>query len=255
MPLTLTRPDGTPITTWEEWTRPKMACHWKEGRSAMELARSWFGNDALSPPEELISLLHSHPRTNQIKLLKGIPELVTPLPERGNGRNHDLALIGIADHESITICIEAKADESFGNATVGDYWLSNVQKRNRGIWTRIPNRVEALLAMVDPSHTIESSPWKKIRYQLLTALCGTILQAKSDNASLAVFVVHEFQTNETSVVKQSDNHRELERFLSVVCGNCASGLVAGKLNGPFSCDGIDVIIGKITTHLQCIEPK
>lgn len=59
MIFTLTRPDGTPITTWEEWTRPKMAYHWKEGRSAMELSKSWFKNDALSPPQELSSLLHS----------------------------------------------------------------------------------------------------------------------------------------------------------------------------------------------------
>ena len=50
----------------------------------------------------------SHLRLNSIKLLKGIPELVTPLPERGNGRNHDLVLSGITDHETVTICIEAK---------------------------------------------------------------------------------------------------------------------------------------------------
>jgi len=226
-----------------------MDYHWKEGRSAMELAKSWFRNDALSPPQELSSLLHSHPRTNQIELTEGIPELVTPLPERGNGRNHDLALKGTTDYESVTICIEAKADESFGNTTVGEYWLSGIQKRNRGTSTRVPDRVEALLSMVDPVHTIETSQWKDIRYQLLTALCGTILQAKKDNATLAVLVVQEFRTNETSQVKQAGNHEELERFLTVVSDGGEICLEVGKLYGWFNYDGIDCLIGKVITKM------
>ena len=250
MILTLTRPDSTPITTWEEWSRPKLDYHWKEGRSAMELAKSWFRNDALFPPQELSSLLHSHPRTNQIELTEGIPELVTPLPERGNGRNHDLALRGSTEHESVILCIEAKADESFGNATVGEYWLSGIQKRNRGTSTRVPERVEALLAMVDPVQAIESSPWKNIRYQLLTAHCGTILQAKKDNATLAVFVVHEFHTNKTSPEKQAANHKELKRFLTVISNDGHDAdLQAGKLYGPFNYDGIDCLIGKVITKM------
>jgi hypothetical protein len=31
-----------PIASWQDWTRPKRDYQWKAGRSAMELARSWF---------------------------------------------------------------------------------------------------------------------------------------------------------------------------------------------------------------------
>jgi hypothetical protein len=69
--------------------------------------------------------------------------------------------------------------------------------------------------MVDPHNTIEKTSWKNVRYQLLTALCGTIIQAKNDNSTIAVLVIHEFLSNVASVAKLADNHKELERFLTV----------------------------------------
>jgi hypothetical protein len=58
--LILTKPNGSPINHFQEWTPPKQKIHWKAGRSAMELARSWFrdNNDHPNPPDELLSLLH-----------------------------------------------------------------------------------------------------------------------------------------------------------------------------------------------------
>lgn len=187
--LRLSTPQGSPITCYQEWTKPKKDYQWKAGRSAMELARSWFRHAHPSPPDELISLLHSSTRLQSIQLTSGIPELVTPLPERGEGRNHDLALVGNTDTEQVTITIEAKADEPFGNDTILEYWYKAIKKRGAGTPTRVPERIEQLLAMVDPSGVpVSESKWKNIRYQLLTALCGTILQAKIDDSALAVLV-------------------------------------------------------------------
>ncbi len=45
----------------------------------------------------------------------GEPEFVTRLPERGEGRNHDLWLQARCSAGGLTICVEAEADESFGN--------------------------------------------------------------------------------------------------------------------------------------------
>jgi hypothetical protein len=116
--LNLTTPDGTPIISYHHWTQPKKDYHWKTGRSAMELAKAWFRQDHPQPPDELISLLHSSTRLQSIQFTSGIPEQVTPLPERGEGRNHDLALIGNTDDEQVTVNVEAKADEPFGNDTI-----------------------------------------------------------------------------------------------------------------------------------------
>ncbi len=54
------------------------------------------------------------------------------------------------------------------------------------------------------------------KYQLLTALCGTILQAQIDGSSLAVLVVHVFDTDLTKADKHAKNHHDIELFLSVL---------------------------------------
>lgn len=101
-------PAGDPITSWKQWTRPKRGYQWKTGRSAMELARAWFPNDSPTVPPEIQTLLLSHPRFEGLKLIRARPELVTRLPEPGEGRNHDLWILGKTPLEQVTICIEAK---------------------------------------------------------------------------------------------------------------------------------------------------
>ena len=244
----LKNPSGSPITCYQEWTRPKKSYQWKAGRSAMELARSWFRNDHPSPPDELLSLLHSSTRLNNIQIISGIPEQVTPLPERGEGRNHDLALIGKTDNEQVTVTIEAKADEPFGNDTILEYYTKAIRRRESGTPTRVPERIKQLLDMVDPNVPVKESKWKDIRYQLLTALCGTILQAKIDGSDLAVLIIHEFQSTETDKEKQTKNHHDLERFMGILSGKDID-LVSCRLYDGFHVDSIDLMIGKMVTVL------
>lgn len=245
--LKLTRPDGTPITRWEEWTRPKRDYQWKEGRSAMELAKSWFRNGTPAPPQELLDLLNSHDRTKEIRFASGSPEKVTRLPERGEGRNHDLALIGYTDAEQVTVCIEAKADEPFGSDSVLDYYNKAMKKRTSGISTRAPERIEALLAMVDPGVSVYESRWKDIRYQLITALCGTILQTIEDASSLGVLVIHEFRTSLTDERKMHDNHQEVGKFFkNIETIRCDAGILLGHfLNAERA-----ILTGKVVSNYK-----
>ena len=57
----------------------------KAGRSAMELARSWFTAPQPVLPAEVRELLDSHPDTRDAEFVKGWPELVTKLPVPGEG--------------------------------------------------------------------------------------------------------------------------------------------------------------------------
>ena len=82
--------EDKPIEDWQNWTRPKREYQWKEGRSAMELARSWFPSGTLQCPSELQNLLSTNARTADTQFDEGRPEFVTSLPQRGEGRNHDL---------------------------------------------------------------------------------------------------------------------------------------------------------------------
>ncbi len=96
--------------------------------------------------------------------------------------------------------------------------------------------------------SVAESPWRNIRYQLLTVLCGTFFQGKSDKFTLTVLAIHESQTNEKLLLQQTENHTGLETLLSVVyTGNRC--LESGKFYRVFNIAGIDCMIGKVITKL------
>ena len=210
----------------------------------MELAKAWFRHGRLAPPCEFINLLSSESRLQKLRLLRGKPEMVTDLPERGEGRNHDLALVGETPWELVTICVEAKADEQFGNETVLEYWDRAMRRRNSGDPTRAPERIQALFEMVGQSGLLPlESLWGPVRYQLLTAICGTALQAQLDSSGLAIFVVHEFRTELTVKKNLRRNHLDFEKFLSVLSSAPISAEL-GRFYGPFEVMGVECLVGK-----------
>ncbi len=240
--LTLLRPDGTPITNWEMWTRPKRNYHWKEGRSAMELAKAWFRHSELSPPKELLQLLHSSDRLTDLQLLRGNPEHKTSLPERGESRNHDLWLLGRTKREQVTICIEAKADEPFDNNTVSQELLSAKTRKESGVSTRVLERIDKLLNLF-PS---KDNRWDDVKYQLLTAICGTAIQAKQDDSSLGVFIVHEFRTSLTKPSKIAKNEKDFNAFIEVITGS-HEPIITGRLYGSVVIGGVECLLGKVVS--------
>jgi hypothetical protein len=93
----------------------------------MELARAWLREGFAACPAEVHQILESSPLTRGTKLVEGKPEHVTAFPERGEGRNHDLWSRGFVNGNPFTLCIEAKADESFG-PLIGDYVTKGREK-------------------------------------------------------------------------------------------------------------------------------
>ena len=75
--------NGKPIRSVKDWLRlapPKMGIrHWKDGRSAKELATAWFVTGKPNMPKELTKLFESHPLTANFFPELGIPEFVTRL--------------------------------------------------------------------------------------------------------------------------------------------------------------------------------
>jgi len=242
---------GAAILGIEDWPRPKLAHQWKEGRSAMELARAWCGGDNLTCPAELQDLLDSHPLTAGVRLIEGRPEHVTPLPMRGEGRNHDLWIRGEAGDTSVTICVEAKTDESFGEC-IGPYLAAARAANERtGTSKRARELFGILLGReVDP----EVQPFASQRYQLLTAAAGTILQARMDGSSIAVLVVHQFRSATLDPVKLQRNDADLAAFLAML-SNGPITFSSGELTGPWSMSKTGeekpsyLLIGKIVTWL------
>jgi hypothetical protein len=220
---------GKSITDWRAWTRPKKPSQWRAGRSAMELARAWFVAPMPTCPREIADLLASHPRTAGLTLVEGIPEHVTPLPERGEGRNHDLLLLADGGSERMVISVEAKVDEPFGEA-LGAYWdKARGSKRP----TRAPKRIEALLSMAfGPSARPDADPWRGLRYQLITAVTGTALEAARRQAVAAVVIVHEFRTERANGKKVAVNTEDFQEFVGALLDLPHSEVLHGRLYGP-----------------------
>lgn len=272
---------GVPIRSFDDWENhalppARKKLHWKPDRSACELGRIWTAGGEPVVPRQLAQLLESHEGTRSMLILSGITERETPLPFGNRGpRCHDLALQAEQDGRVVTICIEAKADESFGGTITEE--LSTARKRaakREGGRTRFPERLDwlthsllGLRAFEDAQHQVLDGVVADLPYQLLPAIAGTMLEAEHQKASKAVFVVHEFRTAKTADANLDANADVLNHFLRLfLSANGASAgesfeLGCGRIAGPISvierhvegvskipCD-IPLFIGKIRTDL------
>lgn len=192
----------------------------------MELACAWFIGATPQCPPEMQYLLATEPVLAEIVFREGYPEFVTSLPVRGEGRNHDLLLRGSADGREVLICVEAKADEEFGEI-VGDYWT---QMKNSSKRTRVPERIEKLLRTVfGPNARPDVGPWCDLSYQLLTGVSGTVIQAEKDEIATAVFIVHEFQTPSVQVKKLTVNAAAYARLVACLFSIPAEDVMSGVM--------------------------
>ena len=246
----------------------------------MESANAWLGVDGL--PAELAELLNSHQLTRGFQPELAVPELVTRLDDfAGEHRNHDLVVLGEAEGGRTLLAIEAKADESFGNHTVETY-LELCTKRAddyqakveaaRTTGGRMPRRsnararVEQLSAAVfgpapDDQPVAESA--LPVRYQLLTAVAGALIEARHRDCDQAVLVVHEFLSEPdpakhlvgTDAKKVSRNRAAWQTLVDALV---ASPLQArGSLSGPVLVPGggrvpadLPLLLGKALRQLN-----
>ena len=239
----------TNIDDWFSFSPPaKGAVQWKDGRSAKELAKAWFRTGQPQMPEELVLLLESHPVTHGFQAEVGIPEKETFLDDfGGNGRNHDMVIIGNTNAERVLIAIEAKTDESFGDK-IGAYIESRLRKNPR---SRVADRIRQL-SMGIFGHTNVTG----LRYQLLHAVAGTLIEAKNQGASVAVLVVHEFVPEGGKSDKARENEKDLVAFIERLSEGLHT-LFLNRLIGPFHVPGggkipsnIPLYIGKIETVVR-----
>ena len=126
----------------------------------------------------------------------------------------------------MTICIEAKADESFGGKVAEE-----LRKARQRPVTRFPERLDWLIrsllglpAFKDDQSLVLSDVVANLQYQLLSAIGGTLLEARLKGASKAVFIVHEFRTTSTVDAKMDDNAKALNGFLHLLQSANSGGI-------------------------------
>jgi len=198
------------LDDWENFGKPKIEGHWKKGRSAYELGADWVGGgDAADKVQKLLE-----PEFPGCQLKHGVVEKRTRFDSyRGEVRNHDLLVSGRYDGGDLIVAVEGKADEPFGESLVKQQIAA--QKRldsneaSRGI-ARLNDLTELFLSC-SATEAVNDPELSGFGYQLLTGLAGTLADAK--NADAAVFLVHEFVTDQTHDAKHDKNAEQYKRFV------------------------------------------
>ena len=173
------------ITTVEEWYQfapPKAkGKHWKDGRSAKSLAQFMTDKNQVKKLEDILVELEY----NTKGVISCTPEANTVLPCKGNGRNHDLLMIG----EDFVVGIEAKVSEPFGEEISTELIEASDNKKNR---------IDTLANKLFGCKINEVKDGLELRYQLLTGVYGTLREAKKNKKSKALFLVVVFTDGLTS---------------------------------------------------------
>ena len=247
---------GRAIEKWTDWPgKDRM----QSGRSAQSLAEHW--TSCTNVPSDVQALLDA--RFGSVRLTAGEPEYGTSLPPKGSRgpRMHDLWLMGRTNEEQVTICIEAKADESF-DQTIAEYKLSAKKALSKRPNSQMEERLGHLQEMVWSRGVPPSLD--ELRYQLLSALSGTAIQTEQDGSQIGVLLFHVFETDKTTSQRRFANDQDLFRFVETLDirpppANATTrkghfiGSVAVRVGADFTLDGVEtsviVHLAKLVTSL------
>lgn len=85
-----------------------------------------------------------------------------------------------------------------------------------------PTRIGALCRAFFGTTPQEEPALGTLRYQLLSALAGTLVEANRDGADFAVVLVHEFVTTKTDDAKHAANRADIDAFCTRLLGKMAT---------------------------------
>ena len=193
--------------SWKKIRPPKKGdLQWQDGRSAKELAK-YITESLPLVPKEIENAIS--PIISVNAEFDWDAEYVTNLPGIGEGRNHDAILF----NKDIVITIEAKADETLGNLIKEEIKTASVNKLHR------------ISGMLDYIFKGGDKDYQNLRYQLLTASVGTILEAQNKKCKIAVLIVLVFKSNgKVEEEKVAANHKDVEAFLNATKAVKENGL-------------------------------
>jgi hypothetical protein len=228
--------DGKRIRSLAQWRRLAPPAggdrQWVPGRSAMEAARAWSG---LVVPHDVLEGIGSVEELAGFRPATVLAELVTPLDDFGEGRNHDLIVLGIAGGKRVVIGIEVKSDEQLG-PRIGPY-LEQVEQENdhrraeaKTRLSRVPERIRNLTHLVFGDAAVDLVD---ARYQLLHGLGGTLLECAARQADVAIFLVHAFTSDVTDDDNVQRNQAAAIAFAEILQAGAGARVRAGHVVGPF----------------------
>jgi hypothetical protein len=177
----------------------KQELHWKEGRSAYELATTWMRAGGI--PKAVRTVLEQAPEWRGAQLLDGVFERETAMP--GDGRPSQTDLLGIVSLKdgNAILGVEGKVDESFG--PIVERWLEGEaktkkpktkeeEKRAKEERLRSQKNRKLRLGRLCETLNVNAPSVGKLYYQLFHRTCAVIFEAQRFRYPRAVMFVHSF---------------------------------------------------------------
>lgn len=254
--FTIIGPDGAVIDSVDAWFRSappkKGAAHWVEGRSAKELAKAWFRTGRAAAPDELLALLGSAAISKGAAITIALPEHRTAFDTYPGGkRQHDLFLqLRDETNNTIVVGIEAKVSETL-DARVIEKLDEARAKFDIGESTNLAARVEELLLAILGRSIADDVKLGQLRYQLLTATAGLLVEAASRQAHAAILVVHDLSSTGRAHDVFTPTQLDVSDFTFAL--GATELLRAGRMAGPFKIPGGGRIPSNIPLYVGLAE--
>ncbi len=172
-----------PTQSFQDWQRllAKPNLHWKDGHSAMTLARSWEAAAATGFPPEIKAAFETSgsPLLTELDPLLALPEFQVPLPGGLRSAQTDVLALARGKEGVVAIVVEGKVDETFG-PTLREKKIEPSDGFNE--------RHVSLLQYLELPPSIPQT----IRYQFLHRTASALIVARQFDAKAAVMLVHSF---------------------------------------------------------------
>jgi hypothetical protein len=172
---------------------------WKTGYSAKSLAYCWHKTTDFPRSVKRVFNDSGINIFQDIELLVAFPEWKVPLPGGRRASQNDIFVLAKGSNQLVSIMVEGKVRESFGQ--VVSEWKSD---KNKGKQKRLDYLCDLLRLNRDQVDLV--------RYQLLHRTASALLEAKRFNAENALMLVHSFSP-ETE--QESEGFRDYCTFLSL----------------------------------------
>ena len=170
------------VSSWKELLADPTK-HWKEGYSAIELAKAWEEASGFPHEVEQIFAKSGNDLFQDMEILYAFPEFKVPITGGNKASQNDLYVLAKGAKGTVVIMVEGKVREDFGPLVK--------EKIDKGQATKRLEFLRKKLAISDKKNI------DNIRYQLLHRTASAILEAERVGAKAALMLVHSFDFNRT----------------------------------------------------------
>lgn len=216
---------GVPILTIEDWRQhASTKGKWKPHFSAMELARLWL-DEAGGGSQAVIEALA--PALPGLVIDEAVAEAQVAFDAYPGGvRNHDVLAYGHVAAGGVVVGVEGKVNESL-DATITRKYEDVARPLPPGKSTNLGKRVDALLLAIAGRSLQDDPSLGAVRYQLFSAVAGTLAAAREHTVAVAV-VVHLIRSPLAEDAKFAAAHAAVADFAQALDLD-ADGPVIGPL--------------------------